>query len=113
MARSILQARAEATHTGSPPAGFAKGSIRQEEMLRMDAYRAATAFVKGEISVRGGLFAAIRFFARHNRPGWRAWAKWGGGLAGPAGGPRTPGEPLSSRARYRLSLTTAPSSYQL
>ncbi len=74
MARSSFQARAKASPRGTAPAGFViQGSIGQEKMLRMDAYRAAIAFVRGEISVRGDLFGAIRFFDSHNRPGWHAW----------------------------------------
>jgi cyclopropane-fatty-acyl-phospholipid synthase len=56
------------------PAEFAiEGPIRQEALLRMDAYSAAMAFVRDQISVQGDLFAAIRFFLGQNHPGWRAW----------------------------------------
>ena len=41
----------------------------------MDAYSAAVAFVNGEISVTGDLFAAIRSFLNRSHPGLRALPK--------------------------------------
>jgi cyclopropane-fatty-acyl-phospholipid synthase len=71
MASSSSQAP---VHSFGEPAqtGFVIEGRQQEELLRMDAYSAALAFVRGEISVKGDLFAAIRFFLRGSRPGWRA-----------------------------------------
>jgi cyclopropane-fatty-acyl-phospholipid synthase len=68
-----------------PEAGFTvEGRIPQNDLLRLDAYSAAMAFVNGEITVSGDIFEAVRFFLRRNRPGWRAlWSiarAWVGSL---------------------------------
>jgi cyclopropane-fatty-acyl-phospholipid synthase len=73
MARSSSQAPVHSSEE-SAPAGFVVEGRSQEELLRMDAYSAAMAFVTGQISVQGDLFAAVRFFLRGSRPGWSA--KW-------------------------------------
>jgi cyclopropane-fatty-acyl-phospholipid synthase len=84
MACSSFPAGEKAGPTGTAPTGFAIEGMVQRVVLRMDAYRAAMAFVKGKIAVRGDLFAASRFFGSHNRPGWHAWrsmaAAWRGRL---------------------------------
>jgi cyclopropane-fatty-acyl-phospholipid synthase len=52
----------------SKPAPFTIGGrIRNEDARRMDTYSLALAYIRGEISVTGDLFSAIRFF--RNRPG--------------------------------------------
>ena len=67
------------------PDGFiVKGSIPQNDLLRLDAYSAAMAFVNGEITVAGDFLQAVRFFLSRNRPGWRAFSNiaraWAGKL---------------------------------
>jgi len=68
------------------PDGFTiQGRIPRNDLLRMDAYAAAMAFVNGEITVSGDLFQAVRFFFSRSRPGWRGlWhtaAAWLGRLS--------------------------------
>jgi cyclopropane-fatty-acyl-phospholipid synthase len=56
-----------------PDTGFTiEGRIPQNDLLRLDAYSAARAFVNGEITVSGDIFQAVRFFLSRSRPGWRA-----------------------------------------
>ncbi len=49
-----------------------EGRIPQSDLLRLDAYSAAMAFVKGGITVSGDIFQAVRFFLTRSRPGARA-----------------------------------------
>ncbi len=44
----------------------AAGHTDLHQFLRMDAYSAATAFVNGEVDIRGDLFSAIRFFSNQS-----------------------------------------------
>jgi cyclopropane-fatty-acyl-phospholipid synthase len=61
-----------ATLPETVPDGFIiEGRIPQNDLLRLDAYSAAMAFVNGEITVSGDIFQAARFFLSRNRGGWR------------------------------------------
>ena len=58
---------------GHAAEGFSiEGRIPQNDLLRLDAYSAATAFVNGEITASGDIFQAVRFFLSRSRPGARA-----------------------------------------
>ena len=61
-----------------------EGRIPRNDLLRMDAYSTAMAFVNGEIAVSGDLFQAVRVLLSRSRPGWRGlWniaAAWLGDL---------------------------------
>lgn len=58
---------------GHATEGFAvEGRIPRNDLLRLDAYSAAMAFVNGEITVSGDIFQAVRFFLSRSRPGARA-----------------------------------------
>jgi cyclopropane-fatty-acyl-phospholipid synthase len=60
----------EPAHREIKPAPFTIGGrVRNEGTRRMDAYSLALAYIRGEISVTGDLFSAIRFF--RDRPGSR------------------------------------------
>ena len=56
-----------------PDTDFAIGGrIAHPDLLRLDAYSAAMAFVNGESTVSGDIFQAVRFFLSRSRPGPRA-----------------------------------------
>lgn len=48
------------------------GDRSTEELLRMDAYSVAMAFVHGDFEVHGDLIAAVRFFESHKLAGLRS-----------------------------------------
>lgn len=57
-----------AQSTEYPGRGFeviTQDGIPLEHFLQLDAYSAAMAFVQGQFTIRGDLFAAIRFFLHH------------------------------------------------
>lgn len=52
---------------------IATGEADVNEILRMDAYSASTAFVDGNVSISGDLFSAIRYFLDQPHHTWRDW----------------------------------------
>jgi len=80
---STSRARVAATVRPEPTFTI-EGRIPQNDLLRLDAYSAAMAFVNGEISVSGDIFQAVRFFLTRSRPGacalWSIARAWVGRL---------------------------------
>jgi cyclopropane-fatty-acyl-phospholipid synthase len=62
-----ISAPEPAPRESEPTAFTIGGRIRNEEARRMDAYSLALAYIRGEVSVTGDLFSAIRFF--RDQPG--------------------------------------------
>lgn len=77
--------RAPVAVTARPNTAFTiEGRISQNDLLRLDAYSAAKAFVNSEITVSGDIFQAVRFFLTCSRPGargrWSIARAWVGRL---------------------------------